>query len=92
MRSCVPTWKGLSCRRKEPRGAFPSCVALYKELAEDCNDRREIMQEWCTRMSEAIEATSRESEQADATWADVIKRPPHLPLISPERRYAAPFP
>ena len=37
------------------------------------NDRREIMQEWCTRMSEAIEATSRESEQADATWADVIK-------------------
>ena len=45
----------------------------YKELAEDCTDRREIMQEWCTRMSEAIEATSRESEQADATWAEVIK-------------------
>lgn len=59
-----------------PNGAawgFSVVRGAYKELAEDCADRREIMQEWCTRMSEAIEATSRESEQADATWADVIK-------------------
>jgi hypothetical protein len=59
-----------------PKGAawgFSVVRGAYKELAEDCADRREIMQEWCTRMSEAIEATSRESEQADATWADVIK-------------------
>ena len=44
-----------------PKGAawgFSVVRGAYKELAEDCTDRREIMQEWCTRMSEAIEATS----------------------------------
>ena len=59
-----------------PQGAtwgFSVVRGAYKELGQDCNDRREIMQEWCTRMSEAIEATSREAEQADATWAEVIK-------------------
>lgn len=59
-----------------PQGAtwgFSGVRGGYKQLAEDCTERREIMQEWCTRMSEAIEATSRESEQADTTWAEFIK-------------------
>mgnify|MGYP000903742477 FL=1 len=77
-----------------PKGAawgFSVVRGGYKELAEDCAERREIMQEWCTRMSEAIEATSRESEQADATWAEVIKDA-RLPSLSSLRGRATPRP
>ena len=66
-----------------PKGAawgFSVVRGAYKELAEDCADRREIMQEWCTRASGRHLGGRHQ------------RRPPHLPLISPERRYAAPFP
>lgn len=80
MRALIATHEALRSDLERvvvpPQGAtwgFSVVRGAYKELAEDCADRRKIMQEWCTRMSEAIEATSRESEQADATWAEVIK-------------------
>ncbi len=80
MRALITTHEALRSDLERvvvpPQGAtwgFFVVRGAYKELAEDCADRRKTMQEWCTRMSEAIEATSRESEQADTHWAEIIK-------------------